>query len=210
MRQPDLQTRLFALALTILAGMLDGLAFLKLHGAFVSFMSGNSTAFAVNIATRTGAALVPGVLVACFVAGVVFGTLLGPRLGDARNARTLLLLAVLLALAALVAGEGGALPALGIAAFGMGLENTLAAEEGERVGITYVTGALVTFAQQFALALRGGDRWGWCPHLLSWLSLIAGGALGATLFVHIGMAVLWLAAAAALLLAGWSTLLPQR
>jgi len=89
--------------------------------------------------------------------------------------------------------------AMGLA---MGAENTVFEENGEvRIGLTYMTGALVKVGQRLAVALTGGDRWGWTPFLLLWAGLVAGGVAGALSFPRLGLASLWLAAGAAAVLA---------
>ena len=84
----------------------------------------------------------------------------------------------------------------------MGAENTVFAQDGEvRLGLTYMTGALVKLGKAITATLMGGDRFGWAPHLLLWLGLVAGAALGALAFHRLGPAALWIAAAAMALLA---------
>ncbi len=46
----DLRNLILALALSALAGFVDGIGFLHLGGLFVSFMSGNSTRMSVSLA----------------------------------------------------------------------------------------------------------------------------------------------------------------
>ena len=87
-------------------------------------------------------------------------------------------------------------------AFAMGMENTVLEENGEtRVGLTYMTGALVKFGQRLAAAWTGGPRFGWTPHLFLWLGLASGAALGAALHPHLGLAALWPPAGMALVMA---------
>src|SRR5947209_19605283 len=92
---------LLASMLSALAGYVDGIGFLHLGGLFVSFMSGNATRAGVSLADGHwyDAAEAFG-LIALFVVGAAFGSLL--VLGRARNGPPLVLLgeAVLLGLAA--------------------------------------------------------------------------------------------------------------
>ena len=91
---------------------------------------------------------------------------------------------------------GFAFAGLLLLAFAMGAENTVFAQDGEvRVGLTYMTGALVKLGKAITAALLGEDRFGWAPHLLLWLGLVAGAALGAVAFNALGPAALWIAAA---------------
>lgn len=50
--------------------------------------------------------------------------------------------------------------------------------------------------QRIAAAIIGGDRWGWAPYLMLWIGLVAGAVAGAILYPILGMASLWIAAAA--------------
>ena len=43
--------------------------------------------------------------------------------------------------------------------------------------------------------LHGGACWDWVPFLLLWIGLAAGGALGALMFLRLGVTALWVAAA---------------
>jgi uncharacterized membrane protein YoaK (UPF0700 family) len=64
MMRLDSRVRLFASCLSALAGYVDALAFLRLDGFFVSFMSGNSTQLGVGLAEGSTHALTAGGLVA--------------------------------------------------------------------------------------------------------------------------------------------------
>ena len=81
---------------------------------------------------------------------------------------------------------------------GAGLDRfTARAQDGEvRVGLTYMTGALVKLGKGITTALTGGDRLAWAPYLLLWLGLVLGAAFGALAFTTFGAAALWIAAAA--------------
>jgi uncharacterized membrane protein YoaK (UPF0700 family) len=62
---------------------------------------------------------------------------------------------------------------------------------------------LVKFGQALATALTGGAPFGWLPHLLLWLGLVAGAIAGASLYPLLGLHALWIATAfAGMLLAG--------
>ena len=68
-----------------------------------------------------------------------------------------------------------------------------------------MTGALVKLGKAITAALMGEDRFGWAPHLMLWLGLVAGAALGALAFNFLGSAALWIAAAAMAGLAALAT-----
>lgn len=205
MTRLDPRTRAYAAALAALAGYVDGAAFLMTGGFFVSFMSGNSTRMSVGFARGAAEAGFAAGLVAAFVAGVMAGASIR-RL--ARQRPELLILAALtgvLALCGFVAAGGYGKTAAILLALAMGAENTLFAEAGEvRVGLTYVTGTLVRLGKGLTAALFGEDRLRWGPHLLLWVSLVAGGAIGATAYAHLGPAALWIAAAVAAVLTALS------
>ncbi len=207
MQSFDTRSRALAYCLSALAGFVDAIGFIGSGGFFVSFMSGNSTRLGVGAATGSGHALVALGLIAAFVAGVTGGALLGRRASKRRQPAVLALVAALLAIASLPLGPAWLPLRFGLVAVAMGAENMVLAGDTEvRVGITYMTGTLVKIGQRLATALGGGDRWAWLPFLQLWASLIAGSVAGALLFGAIGMAALWIAAAAAAalaLFAGW-------
>jgi uncharacterized membrane protein YoaK (UPF0700 family) len=83
----------------------------------------------------------------------------------------------------------------------MGLENAVfQIQGGAGLGLTYVTGALVKVGQLAAVALTGGERFGWVSNLLLWAALVAGALCGAVAFHWINLAAIWFAAGAALAL----------
>lgn len=184
-----------------MAGYVDANGFLMTGGYFVSFMSGNSTQMAVALGGQPGAAAKAGGLIGAFVAGVMAGAVLRRLRPRRPETAILVLLTVLLLAAAGLASGGYAAPATFVLAFAMGAENTVFAEAGEvRVSLTYVTGVLVKCAKAIVGALFGGERFGWTPQLLLWLSLVSGAVLGAWAFGRFGPACLWGAALAAGLL----------
>ena len=121
-------------------------------------------------------------------------------------------LAALLALCGYLATHGLELPAALLLALAMGAENTIFAEGGEvRLGLTYMTGALVKIGKGIASTLFREEPYLWAPHLLLWLGLVAGGALGAALYNQLGATALWFAAGAVALMAPASlTIFPRR
>lgn len=193
-----------AAALAAVAGFVDAVGFIELGGLFVSFMSGNSTRLSTNIAEGHwhDAARV-GSLLVLFVIGSGLGVVIADRAGRFRQRAVLFSEAALLAIAALCHGQSVAFIAIPAMVLAMGIENAVFFREGDpRVGLTYMTGALVKVGQRIAIALAGGDRWAWTPHLLLWLSLCAGAISGALCYGWIGMNALWIASASAFLLGG--------
>jgi uncharacterized membrane protein YoaK (UPF0700 family) len=197
MTRYDRRVRALAIFLSALAGYVDAIGFIKLGGFFVSFMSGNSTRMAVDLAQASGKAAIAVTLIGMFIVGAIAGSLTGHFAGNRRRPAVLALVAMILAGAASL-GAMGAMRAGTVAmVFAMGALNAVFEHDGEvRIGLTYMTGALVKAAQRMAAALVGGDRWSWAPYLLQWLGLVTGATSGALIYPHLGLGSLWIAAIA--------------
>jgi uncharacterized membrane protein YoaK (UPF0700 family) len=193
-----------ACSLSALAGYVDGIGFLHLGGLFVSFMSGNSTQFSVNLAQgRWPNAIQAFAVIALFVGGTVAGSLIARSHWRYPQCWVLLIEALLLACAGL--GYAMGFPAFAVApmVLAMGLENAIfQVRGGPGLGLTYVTGALVKVGQLIAAALTGGPRLAWLPSLLLWAALVAGAVCGARAYLAINLSAIWVAAAVALALSG--------
>jgi len=186
-----------AICLSVLAGCVDAIGFLSLGGYFISFMSGNSTRLAVNLATGDlHAALFVAAILVTFVLGTMVGVFVRhfskPSLAVAN---VLAMITLLLAAAATSHEMGWGVLATGCMTLAMGAENAVLQRGGEVVvGVTYMTGTLVKIGQRLANALLGGDALAWAPYLLLWLGLISGGVIGTLLFYVLGLHGLWVAA----------------
>jgi uncharacterized membrane protein YoaK (UPF0700 family) len=209
MRRYGIGARALAVGLAVLAGFVDAVGFLKLGGLFVSFMSGNSTRLAVDIAATSRVAFLSAALIAAFVGGVMIGAAAG-RAGGARRKQTVLaVVTALLLLAATAIFQTFATTLLMAAA--MGAANAVFQRDGEvSVGVTYMTGTLVKFGQNLAATFWGGDRSAWVPYLLLWIGLVAGATTGAGVFAIIGSAALWCATVFAALLTAFAIMLERR
>lgn len=199
----DRTARGFAIALATLAGYVDALGFMATGGFFVSFMSGNSTRLAVGLAGPVSAAGVAAALIAAFVGGVILGSTTG-RFAKAQRGRAVLALVSALLLAAATVGAALDAPLAGasLLAMAMGAENAVFERDGEvSIGLTYMTGALVKFGQRVTGALFGEDPLGWAPYLLLWAGLVLGAVAGAAAYPLLSLHGLWIAAAAAGVLA---------
>ena len=206
MTRLESRARLFACCLSALAGFVDAIGFILSGGFFVSFMSGNSTRLGVGIAESARAALVAAAIIACFLGGVVGGSLLGSRFERRRPAAVLLAIAAIIGLAALLQQAGSSGYAIALLAVAMGAENAVFERDGEvRLGVTYMTGSLVRVGNGIAGAILGRGGNGWGGYLLLWLGFVAGVVLGALSFGSGNSSTLWAASAAALILALLST-----
>lgn len=206
----------FALYLTAMAGFVDAVGAVTLWGVNLSFMSGNTTSLATAIATgATAHVLAFAAIIGAFVLGAFIG-----RLSALVVRRRALLVVVPVVEALLVAGSlalfGTApdvLAALPLSV-AMGLQNVLRTEiAGVDIGGTFVTGMLYRLGENLALVLVRGA--GGPETMLAgacWLSLLAGGALGAVSAVHGGLEVSLAIAVAALatLSAGHALVNPPR
>ena len=198
-----LKLRLFAIALAALSGYVDALGFIYLGGFFVSFMSGNSTRLAVGMVEDWHHALISGGLILAFVFGVMLGTLFAYRGTRGRSISVLMLVTLLLTLAAATHAGDMHTVAVALTAMAMGAINCIfVGSSGEvTTGVTYMTGTLVKLGQGLARNMIRPDKIAWGGYLWLWLGLIGGGLLGAAIYPWLGLAALWLAAIASLLIA---------
>ena len=149
---------MLACLLAGLAGMVDAIGFLRLGHLFVSYMSGNSTQFAVALGrgrvTEAGSILW---LIALFVAGAAGGQMIAHFSGRWHLTCVLAMVAVLLAAAAVF----GTAPEPMVVA--MGALNASMHRAGKvAVSLTFVTGTLVKFGQGLGDFLtRRGAGWAW-------------------------------------------------
>ncbi|GAA1818134.1 YoaK family protein [Nesterenkonia flava] len=216
-----------ACAITAAAGFVDGIGFLHLGGYFVSFMSGNSTRAAADLASGDllGWGKAIG-LVAAFVFGVVLASLvtskphpsvaatttpqrsprhspLGPQLHAIWLSVGILVLASACATASLMGVQPAEYAVAPLIAASMGAVNSTFTRGGEvSVGLTYMTGALVKAAQLFAARLKGAPQTGWLRYAALWVAIAAGSAAGAVSYLAAGLVVLWAAPAMLALCAG--------
>ena len=198
MTRLDRNARILAVSFAAMAGMVDAIGFLASGGFFLSFMSGNSTRFSVGVVEGAPYVGIVSLLLLSFVGGVVAGSLIGRKnmlSPSRRQAYILIIISILLFAVPVIASCEFLLFGLCLAAFCMGLENTLFEREGSvSFGLTYMTGALVKIGQGLATLMSGGARFAWVPYLLLWIGLVSGTAIGALLFGFFGLDSLWLPA----------------
>jgi uncharacterized membrane protein YoaK (UPF0700 family) len=194
-------TRVFAAMLSTIAGFVDAVGWLTSGGLFVSFMSGNVTKLGLGIAGHLDNVALGAGLISSFVGGVVIGSLAGRAAGPGQRGTVLALVTGMMALAAIGLELGLLVPAVLVLAASMGAKNTVFAENGEvKVGLTYMTGALVRIGKRIATAMLGGDRFGWVSPAMLFLGMVIGATLGAMSLMACGPRALWLAVAAMLAL----------
>jgi uncharacterized membrane protein YoaK (UPF0700 family) len=178
----------FAVLLTGVAGCVDAIGFLKLGHLFVSFMSGDSTQFAVASAghawTRAGRA---GGVIALFVVGVMLGRSISRVAKTWCRPAVLATEAVLFSIVILMspASQFVVVPLV----LAMGIQNSALRNVGPiQTSLTYITGTLVRFAENLTDAFSAPDKhWDWLPYFLLWLGLTLGAAAGATAYHSLGM-----------------------
>ncbi len=205
----------FGLVLTALAGYVDALGFIRLGGLYTSFMSGNTTQFAVSLGQgNVHHALLPGLLILAFLVGGVCGGGLS-ALTPARWV-TPVILGFETAVVSAAFQAATAAPDSGIAslmlALAMGAQNAvLSYVQGFRAGTTFVTGALFGFGQKLALALaRRGARWAWLGDGVVWLALLVGSLAGTVAYGRLALYALAIPAGIAGFLALVATILVAR
>ena len=201
-----------ATGLTANAGFVDGLFFIHLGGYFVSFMSGNSTRAAADLAQGdfTGW-LAASLLIVGFLIGVMLSSF-AVRFGPQRfhpPAESLLSeqitphgSAVWTAyILMLLGGTTAMIPttemvAPFIVASATGAINGTFTRRGEvTVGLTYMTGTLVKMGQSLAsaIALRSSVYLSrFLRYLILWLAIAIGALVGGWAYLEFGLAAIWL------------------
>ncbi|MFJ6653329.1 YoaK family protein [Microbacterium sp. NPDC091313] len=208
-RQPR-RTIAAAAVLAAVAGYVDALGFLATGGLFVSFMSGNTTAAAVDVQQGLfEIAALGAALVVSFVAGVTAAGIIARSVRHGRSRVLLLVIATMLVLSEVLRAfypDAGAWTYTLVAA-GMGAVNVVFAdEERVQVAVTYATGGLVAVGLGLAQLFTGHSRGAWRRPLLLWAALAVGAVIGSA--VHLTLGPWGLPAAAAVLVL--LSLLPPR
>lgn len=189
------------------AGWVDAVGYIQLGHLFISFMSGTTTQMTVWLGRGEWAkAADAAILIGLFVLGAFFGRLVGIAGGRWQLPVVLGIEAALLGLALLLP-TSGALPAATFpAVLAMGWQNGGLQPVAAKVSLTYVTGALVNLARDFADQLAGRTGPGWPKDLSLWLSMALGAAAGGVTFGWLGFQALAVPAGIVLLMAGVAAL----
>jgi uncharacterized membrane protein YoaK (UPF0700 family) len=188
-----------------LAGIVDAIGFIRLQHLFVSYMSGNSTQFAVAVGRgrfdEAGPILI---LIMLFVVGAAGGQLIAHAAG--RRHLTIVLAAVAVLLAGAAIFDTAPVPMV----LAMGALNAAMHRAGNiPVSLTFVTGTLVRFGQGLGDFLVGrANGWNWIEQALPWLGLVAGAILAGAVYVRIGSAVAWMPVVLSCVLFVWSLAIP--
>jgi uncharacterized membrane protein YoaK (UPF0700 family) len=173
--------------LAALAGVLGATAYTHSEGYFVTFMTGNAQRavlgyFRDDVTLSVSA----GVLMLCFVAGVVVASVCRRHFWVAHPHGPTVLTTLSL-FAAMVLGfvdDGWQEVNLDFApimlvVFGVGALNTSFVKDGEvSVPLSYVTGTLVKMGQGIERHIAGGNVTEWLGHFLLVASFVVGAAFG--------------------------------
>jgi uncharacterized membrane protein YoaK (UPF0700 family) len=173
--------------LAALAGVLGATAFTHSAGYFVTFMTGNAQRAVLGyFRDDVWLSLTAGLLLLCFVAGVVVASVCRRHFWVAHpHGPTVLTTFSLLAATAVdVIDEGWEEAQLDFApimlvVFGIGALNTSFVKDGEvSVPLSYVTGTLVKLGQGIERHIAGGNVADWLGYFLLFASFVLGAALG--------------------------------
>lgn len=208
----SVRQHLLAAGLTANAGFVDGLFFIHLGGYFVSFMSGNSTRAAAELAQGNfGAWIAASSIILAFIIGVMlssfavrFGpkrfhqpadSLLSERVAPHGSAVWMAYALMLLGgSAAVISATEPAAPFIVAAATGA-INGTFTRRGEVTVGLTYMTGTLVKMGQSLAsaIALRSPVYLSrFLRYLLLWAAIAIGSLLGGWAYLQFGLAAIWL------------------
>lgn len=191
----------FGLVLTMVAGYVDAIGFIRLGGLYTSLVSGNLVQFAIALGQDAlVVAMLPALLIGFFLIGAVVGNLLAALIPARWVTPAILGLeasAICVAASLAITGTQVAVATF-ILAFAMGAQNAaLAHVKGFRAGTTFVTGALVDFAQHLALAMLGrGKRFAWLGDGGVWVVFLVGAFAGTLANAYLAIAALAIAAGA--------------
>ncbi|ATA27325.1 hypothetical protein MLM_0293 [Mycobacterium lepraemurium] len=188
------ETRL-SWVLAVLAGVLGATAFTHSAGYFVTFMTGNAQrAMLGYFRGDVVLSVTAGVLIVCFVAGVVIASVCRRHFWvDHPHGPTVLTTFSLVAATLVdVIDEGWEenlldfVPIM-LVTFGIGALNTSFVKDGEvSVPMSYVTGTLVKMGQGIERHIAGGTAADWLGYFLLFASFVVGVTVGGfiSLFVN--------------------------
>jgi uncharacterized membrane protein YoaK (UPF0700 family) len=170
-----------------LAGVLGATAFTHSAGYFVTFMTGNAQRAVLGYFRHDVVlSVTAGVLMLCFVAGVVVASVCRRRFwtGHPHGPTVLTTFSLVAATGVDVINEGWEKNALDFApimlvVFGIGALNTSFVKDGEvSVPLSYVTGTLVKMGQGIERHIAGGTAADWLGYFLLFASFVLGAVVG--------------------------------
>jgi uncharacterized membrane protein YoaK (UPF0700 family) len=173
--------------LAALAGVLGAAAFTHSEGYFVTFMTGNAQRAVLGyFRNDVRLSVSAGVLMLCFVAGVVVASVCRRHFWVAHpHGPTVLTTLSLLAATILGLIDDGLeevnldFAPIMLVVFGVGALNTSFVKDGEvSVPLSYVTGTLVKMGQGIERHIAGGNVTDWLGNFLLFASFAVGAALG--------------------------------
>src|ERR1700751_3735156 len=173
--------------LAALAGVLGASAFTRSAGYFVTFMTGNAERAVLGyFQDDVKLSVSAGVLMLCFVAGVVVASVCRRHFWVAHphGPTVLTTFSLLAATFTDVLNEGWEenflrFPPILLMAFGIGALNTALGKHGEvSVPLSYVTGTLVKMGQGIERHIAGGNVSDWLGYFLLFASYVGGATLG--------------------------------
>ena len=173
--------------LAALAGVLGATAFTHSAGYFVTFMTGNAQRAVLGyFRGDVLLSVTAGLLMLCFVAGVVVASVCRRHfwVAHSHGPTVLTTFSLLVATVVDVIDEGWEenfvdfAPILFVV-FGIGALNTSFVKDGEvSVPLSYVTGTLVKMGQGIERHIAGGNVSDWLGYFLLFASFVFGAALG--------------------------------
>jgi uncharacterized membrane protein YoaK (UPF0700 family) len=173
--------------LAALAGVLGATAFTHSAGYFVTFMTGNAQRAVLGyFRDDVKLSVSAGVLMLCFVAGVVVASVCRRHFWVAHPHGPTVLATVSLSAATMLGLIDDGLEEVDLdfapimlVVFGVGALNTSFVKDGEvSVPLSYVTGTLVKMGQGIERHIAGGNVTDWLGHFLLFAGFVVGAALG--------------------------------
>jgi uncharacterized membrane protein YoaK (UPF0700 family) len=173
--------------LAVLAGVLGATAYMHSAGYFVTFMTGNAQRAVLGYFSNDAKLSVSaGVLILCFVAGVVVASICRRRFwsGHPHGPTVLTTFSLVAATVLDIIDEGWEEVQLDftpimLVAFGVGALNTSFVKDGEvSVPLSYVTGTLVKMGQGIERHIAGGKASDWLGYFLLFASFVLGAVIG--------------------------------
>jgi uncharacterized membrane protein YoaK (UPF0700 family) len=173
--------------LAALAGVLGATAYTHSEGYFVTFMTGNAQRAVLGyFRDDVKLSVSAGVLILCFVAGVVVASMCRRRFWVAHphGPTVLTTFSLFVAMVFGIIDDGWEevnldLAPIMLVVFGVGALNTSFVKDGEvSVPVSYVTGTLVKMGQGIERHIAGGNVTEWLGHFLLVASFVLGAAFG--------------------------------